>query len=993
MNVAGSISTTNKRNKLALIIGNNDYRFENYLQNPVNDAQDMSEKLKTMYFDVTQRLNATFNDMKSSLETFVKRIESNDIVLFYFAGHGHQWEDQNYLIPSNDGDIEDETLKKVALHTQEILNSITKKRPFAAILLLDCCRKYHLRHHNLKNIGSGLYDVEFPQGLKKIYISSHFTNVLIAFPCAEGQIASDMCANGRNSLFTWYLLQHIAKPDQDIAMILRDVARDVQNETMDKLFPQVPWINCSLKDRNIVLCSIFNSQPEENEINTENEDTEELNRALDPQLQINSELQFGDAASTEIRTMAGAKSDVFESRYATDYQTIKVLGKGGFGYVFEAINKLDGRRLAVKRISFKNEREQKMAIKEVRALVRLDHPYIIPYYHTWIENPPVGWQRQEDKTYDWRDLSRATTYATTDSEAIKEDTSNTTDSISRTTTTEEDDDICFEESSQKTSTKNTNTSHSLVSSIGVQPYATNRSEMRSSFQTEENNSKIPAKTSYLYYSMKLCEGESLEQRLNLYNLTEEQSCNIVQQIAEGIAYIHGERLIHCDIKPANIFFSAENFIKIGDFGLVAELLDNNEMEITNRTNQGTHWYIAPELRKKERRISCDEKVDIYAMGIVFLEVLAPFKTQSERYSVLDKIRKSTEKNLDITPILKSYEKAVDFHLSYESIILWLLKPLASERPRAKDLLNNETFRRLIKGIHVDRFLTSATLHNQIHLKTPDIAHGCFDCSQEFILLYENYTFGLFHRNGEYLCQWRWNQNDYKNHGFIAQIVWSTYLNSFLILSNRALFSMEYSNNRLIRKKHGAIYASDEKTETRLRFITCGSTDDYLFLNRGYHTIQQYKMTDWTRHREWSKINLNYKDNDEIRDMIIDRNGEYLVLNVRENGNTWSIDIRFIDDKLTQRKRIDGFHHKLQMFSPSSHWLFVRGNPNKLYLCDVLDNDGMAPREVSFGDNEEDPRFSFSKIAPIHFRWMGPTRLLLGTVIDNYKKGLLNIYNI
>lgn len=67
-----------------------------------------------------------------------------------------------------------------------------------------------------------------------------------------------MYANGRNSLFTWYLLQHIARPDQDIAMILRDVAQDVQNETIHKLCPQVPWINCSLKDQNIVLYSIFN---------------------------------------------------------------------------------------------------------------------------------------------------------------------------------------------------------------------------------------------------------------------------------------------------------------------------------------------------------------------------------------------------------------------------------------------------------------------------------------------------------------------------------------------------------------------------------------------------------------------------------------------------------------------------------------------------------------------------------------------------------------
>lgn len=91
MNVTCSVSRTNKRKKLALVIGTNDYKSENSLQSPVNDAQDVHEKLETMYFDVTQVLNATLNDMKLSLETFAERIESNDIVVFYFAGHGQQW--------------------------------------------------------------------------------------------------------------------------------------------------------------------------------------------------------------------------------------------------------------------------------------------------------------------------------------------------------------------------------------------------------------------------------------------------------------------------------------------------------------------------------------------------------------------------------------------------------------------------------------------------------------------------------------------------------------------------------------------------------------------------------------------------------------------------------------------------------------------------------------------------------------------------------------
>ncbi|CAF1417720.1 unnamed protein product [Rotaria sordida] len=153
------------------------------------------------------------------------------------------------------------------------------------------------------------------------------------------------------------------------------------------------------------------------------------------------------------------------------------------------------------------------------------------------------------------------------------------------------------------------------------------------------------------------------------------------------------------------------------------------------------------------------------------------------------------------------------------------------------------------------------------------------------------------------------------------------------------------------------------------------------------------MADWTKHREWTKISLNYNDADEIRDITTDRNGAYLVMNVRENGATWVIDVRVIDDNLTRHRHIAGFHHKLQMYSPSSHWLFVRADPNKLYLYDVQGDDAQIPKEVSFGDNEDDPQFSFSKIAPIHFRWMGQAHLLLGTVVDSNQRGSLKIYRI
>ena len=291
------------------------------------------------------------------------------------------------------------------------------------------------------------------------------------------------------------------------------------------------------------------------------------------------------------------------------------------------------------------------------------------------------------------------------------------------------------------------------------------------------------------------------------------------------------------------------------------------------------------------------------------------------------------------------------------------------------------------------FLPSAKLAQEISLRTSDIVHGRFACSEQFILIYEPYVFALYDINGRKIGQLSWERDDYNRFGYVGRIVWSAHLNAFLVLSHRALFTLEYNNREMIKTRKGAVFAPNKQPESRLRFIACGSNNDYLFLNRGYHTIQQYKMTTWTRYREWTKQSLNYAEVDEIHDTTTDRNGEYLVMNVRESGTTWLIDARSIDKDLTHMRRISGFHHKLQLLSPCNHWLFLRGDPNKLFLYDVKGDNAQIPKEVFFGNNEDDPQFSFSKTAPISFRWMDERHLVLGTILDNDQGGILKVYTV
>lgn len=85
------------------------------------------------------------------------------------------------------------------------------------------------------------------------------------------------------------------------------------------------------------------------------------------------------------------------SRYSSDFDSIQRLGRGGFGIVFEAKNKIDDCHYAVKRICLPLEKEaRERVMREVRALAKLDHAGIVRYYNAWLETPPDEWLKQHD---------------------------------------------------------------------------------------------------------------------------------------------------------------------------------------------------------------------------------------------------------------------------------------------------------------------------------------------------------------------------------------------------------------------------------------------------------------------------------------------------------------------------------------------------------------------------------------------------------------------
>uniref|UniRef100_S4RNV8 non-specific serine/threonine protein kinase n=1 Tax=Petromyzon marinus TaxID=7757 RepID=S4RNV8_PETMA len=90
----------------------------------------------------------------------------------------------------------------------------------------------------------------------------------------------------------------------------------------------------------------------------------------------------------------------YVSRYLTDFEHVQCLGRGGFGVVFEARNKVDDCHYAIKRIRLPNRiQAREKVMREVKALAKLEHQGVVRYFNAWLEMPPQDWQEEKDKQW------------------------------------------------------------------------------------------------------------------------------------------------------------------------------------------------------------------------------------------------------------------------------------------------------------------------------------------------------------------------------------------------------------------------------------------------------------------------------------------------------------------------------------------------------------------------------------------------------------------
>jgi uncharacterized caspase-like protein len=219
--------------RVALVIGNAQYVNTIALRNPANDAEDIASMLRQLGFEVMVGLDLDQQSFARQIDAFSRLLDGADVGLFFYAGHGLQVNEKNYLV-STTAKLESEFLVPTETIELDAIIRLMESRTPLNLIFLDACRNNPLAENLRRNLIAARRAVSLGRGLAKVEASGRDT--LIAFSAAPGQEATDGAT--RNSPFAASLLKHLPQPGLEVSVMLKLVAADVRKATQNAQRPQ-----------------------------------------------------------------------------------------------------------------------------------------------------------------------------------------------------------------------------------------------------------------------------------------------------------------------------------------------------------------------------------------------------------------------------------------------------------------------------------------------------------------------------------------------------------------------------------------------------------------------------------------------------------------------------------------------------------------------------------------------------------------------------------
>ncbi|MET4746790.1 caspase family protein [Bradyrhizobium sp. RT11b] len=216
--------------RLALVIGNSNYKNAPQLQNPDNDAESMAQFLNSAGFEVVAATDLTQNDMLRVVQDFSAKVSArgpNTVAMVYYAGHGVQLAGENYLVPV-DAKVSNPTeLVSNSVRLVDVMSTLETIPSRMRIVILDACRNNPFPDVN--DAGRGLAIVDAPNGS------------IVGYSTAPGAEAQDG-TNG-HSPYTQAFLNVAREPNVPIEQLFKRVRLEVNQTTSGA---QIPWESSSL---------------------------------------------------------------------------------------------------------------------------------------------------------------------------------------------------------------------------------------------------------------------------------------------------------------------------------------------------------------------------------------------------------------------------------------------------------------------------------------------------------------------------------------------------------------------------------------------------------------------------------------------------------------------------------------------------------------------------------------------------------------------------
>ena len=219
--------------RVALVVGNAAYEGAAALRTTRKDARDMAEALKKLGFETVLGVDLDQDQFASTMETFARALDGADIGLFFYAGHGLQLDERNYLVSVN-AQLGNEFLVSSETIALDAIVRLMESKVATNIVLLDASRANPLAENLRRSLAALRRSTTVGKGLARIETANRDT--MVAYAAAPGQEAAD--GGEGNSPFTAALLKRIAEPGLEISVMLKQVTADVREATRDRQRPQ-----------------------------------------------------------------------------------------------------------------------------------------------------------------------------------------------------------------------------------------------------------------------------------------------------------------------------------------------------------------------------------------------------------------------------------------------------------------------------------------------------------------------------------------------------------------------------------------------------------------------------------------------------------------------------------------------------------------------------------------------------------------------------------